>query len=87
MATRQSTHRRLDLALTECEALTVNFLCDVRALEARLSRNVGLAVLAYPELRILEAGAECLRAELGECRTAMAVELDGAAKMSKRNDL
>jgi hypothetical protein len=61
--------RRADLALTEADALAVNALHDVRSLEGRLERaGLGLAVLAYPELRILEAGLECIRCELVEAR-------------------
>ncbi len=68
-ASCQSTHRRRDLALTEIDALAVNLIHDVRSLEARLERaGLGLAVLAYPELRIIETGAECIRHELIEAR-------------------
>lgn len=71
MATQQSTHRRRHLALTEIDALAVNLIHDVRSLEARLERaGLGLAVLAYPELRIIETGAECIRHELVEARAA-----------------
>lgn len=69
MASCKSTHRRADLALTEIDALAVNAVHDVRSLEARLERGgLGLAVLAYPELRIIEAGLEAIRAELVEAR-------------------
>lgn len=69
MASCKSTRRRRDLALTEIDALAVNLLHDVRSLEARLARaGVGLAVLAYPELRIIETGAECIRGEVREAR-------------------
>ncbi len=69
MAACKSTSRRRDLALTEIDALAVNLIHDVRSLEARLERGgLGLAVLAYPELRIIETGLECIRAELGEAR-------------------
>lgn len=72
-ASRQSISRRGDLALTEIDALAVNLLHDVRSLEARLERGgLGLAVLAYPELRIIEAGAECIRHELLEARAGTA---------------
>lgn len=72
-ASRQSISSRGDLALTEIDALAVNLLHDVRSLEARLERGgLGLAVLAYPELRIIEAGAECIRAELAEVRAGTA---------------
>lgn len=71
MACSQSTSRRGDLALTEIDALAVNLIHDVRSLEARLERGgLGLAVLAYPELRVIEAGAECIRHELAEARAA-----------------
>lgn len=70
MAEQQSTPgRRRELALTEIDALATNLIHDVRSLEARLTRaGLGLAVLAYPELRIIEAGADCIRAELVEAR-------------------
>jgi hypothetical protein len=72
-ASRQSISRRGALALTEIDALAVNLIHDVRSLEARLERGgLGLAVLAYPELRIIEAGAECIRAETQEARAAAA---------------
>lgn len=71
MASCKSTHRRRDLALTEIDALAVNLLHDVRSLEARLERGgLGLAVLAYPELRVIETGLQCIQAELGEARAA-----------------
>lgn len=67
-ASCKSTRRR-DLALREVDALAENLIGDVRSLEARLARaGLGLAVLAYPELRIIETGAECIRAELREAR-------------------
>jgi hypothetical protein len=70
MAATQCIRRRA-LALTEIDALTVNLIHDVRSLEARLERGgLGLAVLAYPELRIIEASAECIRAELQEARAS-----------------
>lgn len=72
MAAQQSTPgRRRDLALTEIDALAVNLIHDARSLEARLERaGLGLAVLAFPELRIIESGAECIRHELVEARAA-----------------
>jgi hypothetical protein len=61
--------RRAELALTECDQLAANLIGDVRSLEARLERNgLGAAVLAYPELRVIETGAECIRHELLEAR-------------------
>lgn len=70
MAASQSNRRRA-LALSEIDALTVNLIHDVRSLEGRLERGgLGLAVLAYPELRIIEAEAECIRHELVEARAA-----------------
>ncbi len=73
MADAKSTPRRCALALTETDALAVNLIHDVRSLEARLERGgLGLAVLAYPELRIIEAGADCIRAETREARAAIA---------------
>lgn len=73
LASCKSTSRRRELALTEIDALAVNLIHDVRSLEARLERGgLGLAVLAYPELRIIEAGAECIRAELVEARAPVA---------------
>jgi hypothetical protein len=73
MAAAQSScrYRRRDLALIEIDALAINLLQDVRSLEARLERaGVGLSVLAYPELRIIETGAQCIRHELAEARAA-----------------
>jgi hypothetical protein len=73
MAVAKSTPRRCEFALSETDALAVNLIHDVRSLEARLERGgLGLAVLAYPELRIIEAGAECIRAETREARAAIA---------------
>jgi hypothetical protein len=55
--------------LTEIDALAVNLLHDARALDARLERaGLGPAVLAYPDLRLIETGAECIRHELAEAR-------------------
>lgn len=81
MAARQSTQGRCDLALTEIEALAVNQIHDVRSLEARLERGgLGLVVLAYPELRIIETGAECIRHELAEARAASAPVVQSPAE-------
>jgi hypothetical protein len=92
MATSQSICRRRDLALTEIDALAVNLIHDVRSLEARLERGgLGLAVLAYPELRIIETGVECIRHELVEARAgAGPVEqtpAERAADMAEANRL
>lgn len=65
--------RRVELALTEIDVLATNLVADVKSLEARLERaGFGVAVLAYPELRIIEAGADCIRAEMREGRAAIA---------------
>jgi len=95
MAVPKSTSRRCELALTETDALAVNLIHDVRSLEARLERaGLGLAVLAYPELRIIEAGAECIRAETQEARAAIAAPkpvtqtaAERAADMAEANRL
>jgi hypothetical protein len=76
MATGQSTQRRRDLALTEIDALALNLINDVRAMERKLiALSPGLAVAVYADARILETGAECIRHELIEARadTAPAV--------------
>jgi hypothetical protein len=72
LADRQSSVRRSVLALTEIDALTVNMLGDVRALEVRLrTAGLGPATIGYPDLRLIETGAECIRHELAEARAGL----------------
>jgi hypothetical protein len=72
LAGTKSTCRRSVLALTEIDALAVNLIHDVHALDARLNRaGLGPATIGYPDLRLIETGAECIRHELAEAHAGL----------------
>ena len=65
--------RRADLALTEIDALATNLIHDARAAERRLiALAPGAAIAIYADVRIIEAGADCIRSEMREARAALA---------------
>jgi hypothetical protein len=67
----KSTSRRRELALTEIDALATNLIHDARAAERRLiALAPGAAVAVYADVRLIESGADCIRAELREARAA-----------------
>lgn len=69
LASYKSTSRRRDLALSEIDALATNLIHDARALERRLiALAPGLAVAAYADVRLIEAGADVIRCEVAEAR-------------------
>jgi hypothetical protein len=69
MAETESTARRRDLALVEIEALAVNTLHDVRALERKLiALSPGAAVMTHADCQMLTTNAECIRCEVQEAR-------------------